>query len=165
MEKRKYILSKETAGKKLRRMALEVAERNYDESQLIFIGIKDHGLAIAHTITSYLKTIIQTEIIVLGLELNKIRPVVITLDPVMNFNDKVIVLIDDVANSGKTMLYALKPLLEHYPKKIQTMALVNRTHKIFPVEIDYTGISISTTVDEHIFVEVEDDEVTGAYVV
>ncbi len=83
----------------------------------------------------------------------------------MNFNDKVIVLIDDVRTGGKTMLYALNLCWSFYPKKIQTMALVNRTHKIFPVEIDYTGISISTTLDEHIFVEVENDEVNGAYVI
>jgi pyrimidine operon attenuation protein / uracil phosphoribosyltransferase len=165
MESKKYILSKETAGKKLSRMALEVAERNYDEKQLILIGIKDHGLAIANKIAAHLKTVLSAEIIVVSLKLDKLKPSEISLTPAIDFNDKVVVLIDDVANSGKTMLYALKPLLEFYPKKIQTMALVDRTHKAFPVEVDYVGISISTTPDEHIFVEVAKEEVTGAYVV
>jgi pyrimidine operon attenuation protein / uracil phosphoribosyltransferase len=165
MGNKKYILSKETAAKKLNRMALEVAERNYDEKQLIFIGIRDHGLVIAQKVAEHLKTVISAEIIVLDLSLDKIKPSSIALQPTFDFNDKVIVLIDDVANSGKTMLYALKPLLEFYPKKIQTMALVDRTHKTFPIEVDYVGISISTTTDEHIFVEVENNEVTGAYVV
>ena len=74
-------------------------------------------------------------------------------------------MIDDVANSGKTMLYALKPLLDQYPKKIQTLALVERTHKTFPVQVDYIGMSVSTTLDEHIYVEVEKDEITGAYMI
>jgi pyrimidine operon attenuation protein/uracil phosphoribosyltransferase len=165
MESKNYILSKETAAKKLNRMALEVAERNCDEKQLIFIGIRDHGLVIAQKVAAHLKTVIAAEIIVLDLSLDKVKPSLIEVKPAIDFNNKVVVLVDDVANSGKTMLYALKPLLEFYPKKIQTMALVDRTHKTFPIEVDYVGISISTTPDEHIFVEVANDEVTGAYVI
>ena len=74
-----------------------------------------------------------------------------------------IVLVDDVANSGKTILYSLKPFLEFHPKKIQTLALVERTHKIFPVNLDYKGLSVATTLQEHIFVEVINEDVVGAY--
>jgi pyrimidine operon attenuation protein/uracil phosphoribosyltransferase len=82
----------------------------------------------------------------------------------MDYNGKVVILIDDVANSGSTMLYALKPLLLSYPKKIQTLALVERTHKSFPIDVDYVGLSISTNLDEHINVEVESGEVGGAWI-
>jgi pyrimidine operon attenuation protein/uracil phosphoribosyltransferase len=75
----------------------------------------------------------------------------------------VVIIIDDVANSGKTLLYAVKPFLEFQPKKIQTLVLVERSHNNFPVRPDYVGLSISTTLQEHIFVEVKDGEVTGAY--
>ena len=163
MAEKKYILSKETAEKKLRRMALEVAERNFDEQQIILIGIKDNGLVIAHLISNYLKEVFAGEVIVTALSLNKKMPDAIVITPSMDFNNKTILLIDDVANSGKTMLYALKPLLESYPKKIQTLALLERTHKSFPVDVDYVGLSISTTLHEHIFVEVLDDKVTGAW--
>lgn len=163
MAEKKYILSKETAEKKLRRMALEVAERNFDEQQIILIGIKDNGLVIAHLISNYLKEVFTGEVIVTALNLNKKMPDAIVITPAMDFNNKTILLIDDVANSGKTMLYALKPLLETYPKKIQTLALLERTHKSFPVDVDYVGLSISTTLHEHIFVEVLDDKVTGAW--
>jgi pyrimidine operon attenuation protein/uracil phosphoribosyltransferase len=61
------------------------------------------------------------------------------------------------------MLYALKPLLEYLPKKIQTMALVERTHKTFPVHLDYKGLSVATTLQEHIYVEVKGEDVVGAY--
>lgn len=163
MANKKYILSKETAEKKLRRMALEVAERNYGEPQLVLIGIKDSGLIVAHKIFNYLKEVFKGEVIVTSLSMDKKNPSAILIEPAIDFNDKIILLIDDVANSGKAMLYALKPLLETHPKKIQTLALVERTHKSFPIDVDYVGISISTTLDEHIFVEVEGTEIMGAW--
>lgn len=163
MADKKYILSKETAEKKFRRMALEVAERNYGEPQLVLLGIKENGTVIARKISYYLQGVFKGEIIVAALTLDKKMPGTIIVEPAIDFNGKVILLIDDVANSGKTMLYALKPLLETYPKKIQTLALLERTHKSFPVDVDYVGLSISTTLDEHIFVEVEKEEVVGAW--
>ncbi|MEO6721511.1 MAG: phosphoribosyltransferase family protein [Ferruginibacter sp.] len=164
MAERKYILSKEVAAKKLRRLALEVVENNYDEPQLVLIGIRDNGIVIANTISEHLKEIFHGSIIVMELSLNKKRPAEITLSDAIDFNDKAVLLIDDVANSGSTMLYALKPLLETYPKKIQTLALVERTHKSFPIDVDYVGLSVSTTTDEHIFVEVSNNEVQGAWI-
>lgn len=163
MENRKQILTAEVANKKLRRMALQVVEDNYNAPQLILIGIKAHGTAIAEKIRQYLKEVFTGEVIVLELSMDKKNPLAISLNADMNFNDKTIVLIDDVANSGRTMLYALKPLLEQLPKKIQTLALVERTHKTFPVDVDYVGFSVSTTADEHISVEVENGEVLGAW--
>ncbi|MEO7490048.1 MAG: phosphoribosyltransferase family protein, partial [Ferruginibacter sp.] len=120
MANKKYILTKETAGKKLRRMALEVVERNYGEQQLVLVGIKDNGLIIAHKISDYLKEVFTGEIIVAALTMDKKNPATISVEPAMDFNGKIILLIDDVANSGKAMLYALKPFLETHPKKIQT---------------------------------------------
>lgn len=163
MKDKKYILSAEVAGKKLRRMAMQVAEQNYNAKQLVLIGIKKSGSVIAEKISSYLKEIFKGEVIVLELSMDKKSPSEIKLNKQMDFNGKTIVLIDDVANSGRTLLYALKPLLEQLPEKIQTLALVERTHKTFPVEVDYIGLSVSTTADEHIYVEVEKGEVTGAW--
>ena len=80
-----------------------------------------------------------------------------------DFNDKVIIVIDDVANSGKTLLYSLKPFLAYHPKKIQSLVLVERSHNSFPVRSDYVGLSIATTLQEHIYVEVGGDTVLGAY--
>ncbi|MEO7306288.1 MAG: phosphoribosyltransferase family protein [Ferruginibacter sp.] len=163
MEQRKQILTAETANKKLRRMALQVVEQNHTEKELILIGIKTHGTVIAEKMRQFLKEVFTGQVIVLELSMDKKNPLTIELSGGMNFNDKTILLIDDVANSGRTMLYALKPLLEQFPKKIQTMALVERTHKTFPVDVDYVGLSVSTTADEHISVEVEKGEVMGAW--
>ena len=163
MGNKKYILSGETAVKKLRRMALEVAERNYGEQQLVLIGIKESGLIVARTIAAYLKEVFTGAVIVAALTMDKKNPTTITIEPSIDFNGKIVLLIDDVANTGKAMLYALKPFLETYPKKIQTLALVERTHKSFPVVVDYVGLSISTTLDEHIYVEVEGTDIEGAW--
>jgi len=164
MNNKKYILTAAVAEKKLRRMALEIAERNYNEPQLVLVGIKEHGLVIAKKISDFLKDNFKGGIAVIELSIDKNKPAAVTLSTAMDFNDKTIILIDDVANSGKTMLYALKPLLEQYPKKIQTLALVERTHKTFPVDVDYVGLSVSTTPDEHIYVEVENETVSGAWI-
>ena len=160
---KKYILSKEIAGNKLRRIALELVERNYNEPQLILVGIKENGIVIANIIAGFLKESFKGEIIVTALSIDKKQPSTITIEPAFDFNNKVVILMDDVANSGRTMLYSLKPLLETYPAKIQTAALVERTHKSFPVGLDYVGLSISTTLDEHIYVEVQGEEVLGAW--
>jgi pyrimidine operon attenuation protein / uracil phosphoribosyltransferase len=71
--------------------------------------------------------------------------------------------VDDVANSGKTIMYALKAFLSQRPKKIQTVVLVERSHKLFPIQTDYSGLSIATTLQEHIAVETKDGEVEGAW--
>lgn len=160
---KKYILDADTAARKLERMAYEIVENNLDENLLILAGIEESGSVIARNIQQLLQKIcaIPTEIISISLDKRNPKDIVIT--PMPDFNDKVVIIIDDVANSGKTMLYAMKPLLAFHPKKVQTLALVDRTHKTFPVNSDYVGLSIATTLQEHIFVETDAEKVTGAY--
>lgn len=157
------ILNKDSADKKLRRMALEVAERNHAAVEIILIGIRENGIFIANKIAVYLKEVFSGHIRVLELSLDKKNPGEIQLSESVDFNNKTILLIDDVANTGRTMLYALKPLLEQMPRQIQTLVLVERTHKKFPVAVDYVGLSISTTQEENIVVEVKEGEVDGAW--
>ena len=160
---KKQILTEEVALKKLKRIALEVAERNFNEKELLLIGIKENGIVIAQIITKLMKAVFTGSITVVALSMNKKKPTTITIEKDIDIDGKTILLIDDVANSGRTMLYALKPLLEKHPKKIQTLALVERTHKTFPVDVDYVGLSISTTLNEHITIEVGKDKVMGAW--
>lgn len=163
---RNYILDAATAAMKLQRMAYEIVEQNMEESQdLILAGIKENGVVLAHIIAGYLKEIFSGNIQVIEIELNKRQPEDILLNEAPEFNNAIIILIDDVTNSGKTLLYALKPFLAWHPKKIQTLTLVERSHKMFPVKSDYVGISLATTLQDHIFVEVEGDVVVGAYLV
>ena len=73
------------------------------------------------------------------------------------------IIVDDVANSGRTMFYALKPFLSQNPAKVQTLVLVERSHKLFPIQTDYVGVSLSTTLQEHISVETDNGQITGAW--
>lgn len=160
---KRYILDAATAEKKMRRMAFEILEMNSNASELILVGIRDNGFVLAERIASLLAEISQVAVKTIGLSLDKRSPDTITLSETMDFNGRSILLIDDVSNSGKTMLYALKPFLAFHPAKIQTLVLVERTHKTFPVNSDYVGISLATTMEEHIFVEVEAGQIKGAY--
>lgn len=139
-------------------MAYEIAERNAAEPLLLLAGIKDNGTVIAHKLKAMLAGIFSGTVEVLEVELNKRQPGEVKLSGDFDFNGKTIILVDDVANSGKTMLYALKPFLQFHPARIQTLALVERTHKAFPIQPDYVGLSLATTVQEHIYVDVEGTE-------
>lgn len=165
MDTKKYILDSATAEKKLRRMALEVVENNLDEKEVILAGIRESGTVIARTIQRMIGEISSLKAHLITVTLDKREPRDIQLSETLDFDNKVIILIDDVSNSGKTLLYALKPFLAFTPKKIQTLILVERKHNSFPVRPDYIGLSLATTLQEHIFVEVDQDTVTGAYLV
>ena len=158
-----YILSQAMCEKKLQRMAYEIAEQNVNEKKIILAGIKDNGEAIARLLRILLEGIYLGTVEVISISLDKKNPGEIKLSVKSNFDGAILILVDDVANSGKTMLYSLKPFLEFHPKKIQTLALVERTHKAFPVKTDYVGVSLATTLQEHIFVEVNDGRLDGAY--
>ena len=160
---RKDILDKESIKMKLGRMALEIVENNLEEDSIILVGIEENGGVIARNMEKLLKEYSSLSVQLVNLRLDKKHPDEITLSQEVDITNKVIILVDDVANSGKTILYSLKPFLEFHPKKIQTLALVERTHKIFPVNLDYKGLSVATTLQEHIFVEVKDEDVIGAY--
>ena len=158
-----YILREKVAAKKMQRMAYEILENNSDEQQIVLAGIRESGSVIARNIQNLLKEIsgVSTELITLSLD--KKNPVEVVVSKEISFDNKVIIIIDDVANSGKTLLYALKPFLDFHPKKIQSLVLVERTHKAFPVKPDYVGLSVATTLQEHIFVEADGDVVKGAW--
>jgi pyrimidine operon attenuation protein / uracil phosphoribosyltransferase len=160
-----YILTQEVAEKKLRRMAYEILENNAGEQQLILAGIRENGSVIAGNIQRLLREIAGDRLAIdlITITLDKKKPGSVTLSKTPVFDDRVIIVIDDVTSSGKTLLYAMKPFLDHHPRKIESLVLVGRTHKAFPVEPDYTGLSLSTTLQEHIYVEVEGQQVKGAW--
>ncbi len=160
---RNYILNHDQAQQKLRRMALEIIENNHDESELIIAGIQDNGTVVARAIQRMIGEMSSIKTRLITITLDKRHPGEIVLSENPGFNDKVIILVDDVANSGRTMMYALKPFLEFHPKKIQSLVLVERSHNTFPIQSDYSGLSIATTLQDHIYVEVEDETVKGAY--
>lgn len=157
-----FVLTKEIAYNKMQRMAYEIVENNFDEDEIIIAGIKENGLIIANIIYDYLKPVFKGKLSVLEIALDKKVPKNISLSEEMNFDNKVLIITDDVSNSGRTLLYAVKPFLNFYPKKIQTLVLVERSYQRFALSPDYVGMSIATALSEKIIVEIEGKEISGA---
>ncbi|PWT77723.1 MAG: phosphoribosyltransferase [Bacteroidetes bacterium] len=160
---KKYILTEEVAAKKMQRMAFEILENNFGEKEFILAGIRESGSVIARNIQRLLHEIQPVSTELLTISLNKTQPTDVNLSKDVPLNDKVVIIIDDVSNSGRTLLYALKPFLANHPKKIQVLVLVERSHNAFPVKPDYVGLSIATTLQEHIYVDVDGDRIKGAW--
>ena len=157
-----FILSKSSAREKLHRMALQIAEHLSDEKEpLILIGVEQNGTAMARQLEKFLRQYIDSQINILTVSLDKTSPNEISLSEELDFNDKNIIIIDDVSNSGKTLLYATRPLLAYHPRRIQTLVMIERMHRQFPIKPDYIGLSLATTGEDHIRVEIEKGEITG----
>ncbi|WP_343671712.1 phosphoribosyltransferase family protein [Chitinophaga sp.] len=163
MESKNVILTQDVIEKKIKRIAYEIYEHNSEEHDIILAGIWDRGTILAEKIVAILKEISPLQIKLIELKLDKQHPDKVQISESLDFNGKVVILVDDVANSGRTMLYALKPLLEFLPKKIQTAVLVDRKHKSFPLSVDFVGYSLSTTLQEMVMVDVVGEEILSAY--
>ncbi len=166
MAERKYVIDKAVVEQKIERLALEIAEQLYDDkADIVIIGIRNSGKVVAEKIGRILRQKLTVNVQVISVILNKLVPKEIFLsDPSVNFDNKNVIVADDVVNSGKTLLYALRPLLYFQPKRIQTLVLVERMHKLYPVKSDYVGLTVATTANDHILVEVENGEIVGAYI-
>lgn len=164
MDKNKVlILDKEQIDSKLQRMAYEVWEHNSNETAVTLIGVETTGMTVAQSLANRIRKISPLQVDVLSVRMNKRNPLAdnITIDA--DLTNKSVVLVDDVSNSGKTLLYALRPVLDYNTSKILVAVLVERKHKAYPLSPDIVGHTVSTTLQEHIEVEATDGEITGAY--
>jgi pyrimidine operon attenuation protein/uracil phosphoribosyltransferase len=157
------ILNADAAQRRIRRMAYEVAEQNTGEQSMVLLGIEGNGAVVCRQLERELRAIFPATLELSLIRINKKDPRAASIEAKQTIEGKVVLVIDDVSNTGKTLLYALKPLLEFQPKKIQTLVLVERAHKLFAVQPDFVGLSVSTTLQEHISVETDGSVVTGAY--
>ena len=153
---RHAVLSAADIQRKIERISYEIAENNYEEAEIILAGIRQKGFVFAQRLEKFLKSISSATIILTDIQLQKHKPtaseILMGIDP-SYVNNKVVIVCDDVANTGQTLLYAMKPFLDFAPKKIEVAVLVDRKHKQYPVSSDYVGLSLSTNLNEHISVE------------
>ncbi|MFN8288356.1 MAG: phosphoribosyltransferase family protein [Chitinophagales bacterium] len=154
--KKTLILNTEEIKQKTRRIAYQVLEDNYEEKELVMIGIKPNGYEYAEQLKKEIESIDSIKITLLELKLNKQKPLSEQINVELgklSLDKKAVLIVDDVANTGKTLYYALKPIMEFSPRKVQAAVLVDRQHKMFPVTADFVGLSLNTTLQEHILVE------------
>lgn len=163
MEKRILILDQQRIDRKLQRMAYQVWEHNSQEKELFLVGIEGSGVAVAKNLAARIEAVSEIKTKVITLSINKRHPLQHAIELQENVNGKSVVLVDDVANSGKTLLYALKPLLDYEAKRILIAVLVDRKHKAFPVSPDIVGHTVATTLQEHIEVVCDAEKIVAAY--
>lgn len=160
------ILDDRQIRQKIRRLAIEIVENNYEEPEIILAGINNKGMAFAQLLYAELTAISKQKITLSHLRINPASPlssdIKLDLDS-QQLEGKTIIVVDDVANTGRTIFYACKPLLETLPKKVEVAVMVDRTHKSFPVKVDYYGMSLATTLLEHIDVQIPDNQDFGVY--
>ena len=153
MSNKVKILDNIQIQQKINRLAYQVYENNFSEKELLVVGIEGNGYKVADLLSQKLKSISTLKIKTGKIKLNKDKPweVEAAIDfSEKDFVNKTIVLVDDVLNSGKTLMYAVKLFLDKPVKKINTVILVDRSHTRFPVKADYVGLTLSTTLQEHI---------------
>ena len=165
-EEKVKLLDKAQTLQKIKRISYEVLENNIKEKKIVLCGIEGQGIIFARLLKKELEKITEAEITVSCLAIDKIKPEKseISLEPELkNVSGAVLILLDDVLNTGRTFTYALRPLLELKIKKLQTAFVVDRNHKLFPVSADYVGYSLSTTFQDHIEVVLDDTKQAGVY--
>ena len=146
------ILDHQEIQHKIRRIAYQIYESNVNTKEIILAGIDANGYIFAKKLKTILSKISDIEVVLCKVSINKKNPLqpITTSVPAESYKNKSIVLVDDVLNSGSTLIYGVKHFLEVPLKQFKTAVLVNRNHKKYPVKADFKGISLSTSLNEHV---------------
>ena len=144
----------------IRRIAYQIYENNIEEKELVIVGIAPRGSELALQLIKGIESFSGIKINYVDLNINKNNPrdiIECNIDP-YQLENKSIVIVDDVLNTGSTLIYAVKYFLTFPVKQIKTAVMVNRNHKKFPIKADFKGISLSTSINEHVTVILEEEK-------
>lgn len=147
------LLNHEQIQQKINRMAYQLFEHNYTETEIVLAGIEQRGYILAQRIQAALSKFSRQKVTLLSIEVEKDSPYQNFQHAKIakeKFEDKVVIVIDDVLNSGKTLIYGVNQFLHAPVKKISTLVLLDRNHKRFPVNADYVGLTLATTLRQNI---------------
>ena len=154
-EEENIILNNKQIRSKLKRISYQILEANIINTQIIIAGISSNGYMIAKELKKIINSISKLRVDLCKVTIDKKKPrnpIKTSLDEI-EYSNKSIVLVDDVLDSGSTLIYAVKHFLNVELKQFKTAVLVNRNHKKFPVKADFKGISLSTSMQNHVKVE------------
>ncbi len=158
------ILDHKQIEQKINRLAYQIYENNYEETEIIMAGITGNGFAFAEKIAKKLSEIAPIKIKLCTISLNKSNPLsqAVSCDiETHEIHNKAVIVVDDVLDSGKTLIYGVRYFLDFPVKRLRTLILVDRSHMIYPIKADYVGLSLATTIQEHIrvYFAANDDKV------
>jgi pyrimidine operon attenuation protein/uracil phosphoribosyltransferase len=165
MQNQTLVLDSKQIEQKISRIAWQIYEDNSGEKEIILAGILSSGYTVAEKIAAALEKISPLKIQLVTIKINKHshhdEEVKISIEQ-SALKGKIVIVVDDVLNSGKTMMYALRPFLSSDLKKLRTVVLVDRNHKRYPISADFAGLSLATTLKEHVSVVLNDSS-SGVY--
>ena len=147
------VLNSDDIDKKIKRLSYQIIEKNLNEKEVILVGLKPNGNYLSKKIQSFINEFSNIKISLYNIEMDKKKLLFKNCIPELryeNINKKVIVFIDDVMNSGGTLMYAINEILSYYPKDIQICVLIERTFKSFPLSANFKGLELSTSEYEHV---------------
>lgn len=156
------VLNHEDIALKLDRIAWQIVEEHFGNKSLVLVGLVDRGSFLAEQLQKRLNTISDLEIKCISINVNKQTPLKkkVVLEEGSLLTNNAVVLVDDVLNSGKTLIAALKEVLNYLPSKVTVAVLANRDHHKFPIQANFVGISLATTLKEHISFKLEDGKMS-----
>ena len=163
--KKSQILNSKAIDHKINRLAWQIYENNLKEKDVVIVGVSGRGEILANLLSEVLNRISSIKIKLGVIHLDKDNPYnsqITTNLKEIDYSSKVVILVDDVLNSGKTLIYASKYFLTTPLAKLSTVVLIERKHNLFPIKANYVGLSLATTLQQYITVSLERDSM-GVY--
>ena len=157
------ILDYQDVENKIKRISLEILEDNIDQKNLILFGVSKNGKIIAKKIIASIKKHSEIDLELIGVEIDINSNNVLKFDKIFKVNNRSLIIVSDVSQSAKTLQLIISSLMSHDPFKIKTAVMVNRDHSLYPVKINFSGLNLSTSVNEHVDVNVNSDDEFTVY--
>ena len=157
------ILDYQDVENKIKRISLEILEDNIDQKKLILFGVSKNGKIIAKKIIALIKKYSKIDLELIGVEIVLNSKNVLKFEKSFRVNNRSVIIVSDVSQSAKTLQLIISSLMSQDPFKIKTAVMVNRDHSLFPVKINFSGLNLSTSVNEHVDVSVNKDEEFTVY--
>lgn len=151
MDSKNLIFNNKDIHNKIKRISLEVYEEVFNDKKLTVFGISKNGYEIAKKIKNFLEEYTNLEINIYKIDiLKRDKSDEIKIEEKYEINNSTVLLVDDVMQSGKTLQFVISNLIKFNPSKIKTSVIVNRDQTLFPVKVDFSGVKLSTSVNEHV---------------
>ena len=157
------ILDYQDVENKIKRISLEILEDNIDQKNLILFGVSKNGKIIAKKIITLIKKYSKIDLELIGVVIVLNSKNVLKFDKDFIVNNRSVIIVSDVSQSAKTLQLIISSLMSQDPFKIKTAVMVNRDHSLFPVKINFSGLNLSSSVNEHVDVSVNEDEEFTVY--
>ena len=160
MDKKK-ILTNSQIKRKIKRISLQIIESNIEEKEVVLAGIEQNGFLLAKELNKMITELSNLNIKLCSLKIDKKNPLnnISTSLNSSEYKNKSIVVVDDVLNSGSTLMYAVKHFLDSELRRLKTAVLVDRNHKKYPIKADFKGVSLSTSLQNHVKVQFDKNSI------